>query len=256
MIIRSLLFNIAFWLTTFILGIVELIFGLFTQKYVFAFPRLWNIVTLWFLRVLCGITHEVRGREHIPASTALIASKHQSAWDTIIFWSLLEKPTFVLKRSLIYIPVFGWVLLMLKSIYIDRSAGAAAMKRMLREARARISEGRIVVIFPEGTRTPPGESGTYHPGVAAMYQHLNLPVTPVALNSGLCWGRNSFQKKPGVITIEFLAPIPAGMKSREFLPLLKERIETASGALLEAGTKRAIPDVPHEAAAQGSGTSR
>jgi len=232
MIIRSFLFNTAFWLWIFILGMTGLPFCIVHRPFAFTVSRIWARGTLWLLRMLCGITHEVRGMEYIPKSPSLIASKHQSAWDTVIFWTLLKQPSYVLKRELIFFPVFGWYLIMLKSISIDRKSGASAMKRMLREAHARMEENADIIIFPEGTRIAPGTNGTYHPGVAALYQHLNLPVTPVALNSGLFWGKNAFRKKPGRITIEFLPPIPPGMKSREFLPLLKERIETASAALL------------------------
>lgn len=236
MILRSALFNIAFWLTTFTLGMAALPFELAWRPLSPYVARTWMRTTLWLLRALCGITYEVRGREHIPQGAALIASKHQSAWDTVIFWALIGKPVFVLKRELLHIPVFGWHLLLLKSISIDRKAGASAMKRMLRQTRQRLEEGYGVIIFPEGTRTAVGASTTYHPGIAALYQQLNVPVTPVALNSGLHWKRNAFLKTPGVITIEFLPPIPPGMKGRDFLPLLKERIETASMRLLQQGS--------------------
>lgn len=232
MILRSALFNVAFWVWIFILGMAGLPVCLVYRPFAFTVSRIWAAGTLWLLRVLCHVTYEVRGKQNIPKGAALIASKHQSAWDTVIFWTLLQNPSYVLKRELIFIPVFGWYLLLLKCIYIDRKSGASAMKRMLRESRARTDEGRSVIIFPEGTRMAAGVSGTYHPGVAALYQHLNLAVTPVALNSGLHWGKNSFIKTPGLITIEFLPPIPPGLKSREFLPLLKERVEAASRALL------------------------
>jgi len=230
--IRSALFNVAFILWTFLIGFFGLPFSFAHPSLAVRVARIWTRGNIWLLRVVCGITYELRGRENIPHGAALVASKHQSAWDTTIFWLLLKRPVYVLKRELIYIPVFGWQLILLKSIYIDRQSGASAMKRMLRESRKRIEERRSIVIFPEGTRTTPGTSGTYHPGIAALYQNLGLPVVPVALNSGLHWGRKAFLKKPGVITIEFLPAIPPGMKSREFLALLQERIETASTALL------------------------
>lgn len=231
MIFRSLIFNAAFWLSTFLIGGLGLPFSMISQRWALKVARLWGVVCLWLLRAICGISFEVRGREHIPSGPALIASKHQSAWDTIIYWVLLRQPVFVLKRELIFIPVFGWQLLLLKSIYIDRKAGASAMKRMLRGAKERIAAGSAIIIFPEGTRTAPGATSTYHPGIAALYQNLGIPVVPVALNSGLHWSKNAFTKRPGVITIEFLPPIPPGMKGREFLPLLQKTIEAASAAL-------------------------
>jgi len=234
MVIRSALFNILFWLWIGVLGLACLPFVCLYPPLASIVARTWARGSLWLLRVLCGITHEVRGREYIPAYPAIVASKHQSAWDTVVFWALLPHPSYVLKRSLIYLPVFGWYLVLLKCIYIDRESGASAMKRMLREAKARAQDGRSIVIFPEGTRIAPGMPSTYHPGVAALYQHLGLPVIPVALNSGLCWRKNAFIKQPGKITIEFLPPISAGLKSREFLAQLNEKIETKSNELLHS----------------------
>jgi 1-acyl-sn-glycerol-3-phosphate acyltransferase len=234
--IRSALFNAAFWLWIGVLGIglpIACVYPPFAHR----IARLWATGSLWLLRVLCGITHEVRGHEYIPSGTTLIASKHQSAWDTIIFWTLLPSPAFVLKRELIFYPIFGWYLILLKCIYIDRTSGAKAMKRMLREAKLRAGANRPIVIFPEGTRMPPGVNSVYHPGVAALYQHLNLPVVPVALNSGLLWPKNAFVKKPGKITIEFLPPIAPGMKGRNFLAVLQEQVETASNRLISPAAR-------------------
>ena len=225
MFIRSLLFNITFWAWIGFLGLGGLPLCLVYPPFAFAVGRAWGRGSLWLLRVLCGITHEVRGREHIPAGAAIIASKHQSAWDTIIFWTLFKRPAYVLKRELIYFPVFGWYLMLLKNIYINRKSGTAAMKRMLREAELLAREDRTLIIFPEGTRTLPGANVTYQPGTAALYQHLKLPVVPVALNSGRLWQKNAFVKKPGVITIEFLENITPGLKNRDFMAKLQNVIE-------------------------------
>lgn len=232
MIFRSALFNISFILWTLIIGGLGLPFSFAHSTLANRVARTWAIGSIWLLRVLCDIRFEVRGRENIPTGPAIIASKHQSAWDTAIFWQFLDKPAFVLKRELIYIPVFGWQLVLLKGIYIDRSAGAGAIKRMLRQARDRVAQGFSIVIFPEGTRTQPGATAVYHPGVAALYNNLQLPVVPVALNSGQHWSRKAFLKRPGVITIEFLPHIQPGLKGRDFLATLQERIETASTKLL------------------------
>ena len=232
MLLRSLLFNIAFWLLILCIGLGGLPFTLVYRPFSFVVARGWAKGSLWLLRVLCNIRYEIKGAEYIPDYPALIASKHQSAWDTIIFWALLEKPAFVLKRELIFFPVFGWYLIFLQNIYIDRKSGASAMKKMLREARERSLQGRPIVIFPEGTRTLPGSSKPYHPGVAALYQNLNIPVVPVALNSGKLWQKNAFVKKPGVITIEFLPPLlQSSYKSRDFLALLQKNIEEHSNRL-------------------------
>ncbi|HEU5048081.1 MAG TPA: lysophospholipid acyltransferase family protein [Rickettsiales bacterium] len=227
MVIRSAIFNAGFWILILVLGLCGLPFALVYPPAVFTVARLWGLGTLWMLKVLCGITYEVRGREHMPKGAAIIASKHQSAWDTVVYWILLERPAYVLKRELLFFPVFGWYLILLKNIYINRKAGASAMKHMLREAKRRAAEGRPIVIFPEGTRTAPGATAVYHPGVAAIYQNLGIPVVPVALNSGKFWSKNAFVKKPGVIVIEFLENITPGMKNRDFLAKLQNVIEDA-----------------------------
>jgi len=236
MLIRSAIFNVAFWGWIAVLGLAGLPISLVYRPFSHTVARIWGYGSLWLLHTLCNITYEVRGREHIPTGAALVASKHQSAWDTVIFWVLLNRPAYVLKRQLIFFPVFGWYLLLLKNIYIDRKAGASAMKLMLRQGTERIAENRPMVIFPEGTRTLPGSSSIYHPGVAALYQLLKIPVIPVALNSGLCWPKNAFVKTPGKIVIEFLPPIAPGMKGRDFLVTVQERIETKCEELRVEGS--------------------
>ncbi|MEI7670091.1 MAG: lysophospholipid acyltransferase family protein, partial [Pseudomonadota bacterium] len=162
--IRSLIFNILFWLLIFILGILGLPFSLIYRPFVFKVAKAWSFASLWLLRVICNITYQVNGKENIPTGRSLIAAKHQSAWDTIIFWALLENPSFVLKRELIYFPVFGWYLILLKNIYIDRKSGINAIKKMIKEAKEIIASGRAIVVFPEGTRTLPNASSVYQPG--------------------------------------------------------------------------------------------
>jgi 1-acyl-sn-glycerol-3-phosphate acyltransferase len=229
--LRSLLFNIAFWLVIAVLGLCALPFTLLYPPLAFPVSRLWASTTLLLLRLFCGITYEVHGREYIPTGPALVASKHQSAWDTVIFWMVLPRPIYVLKKELIYLPIFGWYLLFLKSIHIDRKSGGKAVKRMLRQAADRIRDKSQIVIFPEGTRIAPGAASIYHPGVAAMYQHLDVPLVPVALNSGYYWSKNAFVKRPGKIIIEFMPPIMPGLKSREFLAKLQETIDSKSAEL-------------------------
>lgn len=168
----------------------------------------------------------------MPQEPCIIASKHQSAWDTMIFALLIRRPSHILKRELLWVPVFGWYLLRAGGIPIDRKGGAAALKRMIAAARHTISEGRHIVIFPEGTRVAVGARVPYHPGVAALYSQLKVPVVPVALNSGLFWGRRTFVKRPGRIVLEFLEPIPPGLPRREFLEVLQQRIESASADLV------------------------
>ncbi|MFC4725554.1 lysophospholipid acyltransferase family protein [Glycocaulis abyssi] len=186
------------------------------------------------LRVLCGIRFEVRGAEHIPSGPALIASKHQSMFETLAFWHILPDPAIILKKELKYLPFFGWYAMKLKNVAVDRSAGASALKAMLRAARERAHEGRQIVIFPQGTRVQPGAPESYKPGVAGLYGAMEVPCVPVALNSGLYWPPSGFVRRPGTIIIEFLPPIPAGLPRARFMEELETRIETASAALLES----------------------
>ena len=188
------------------------------------------------LKVLVGLSYEVRGRENIPIGPALYSSKHQSAWDTGIFFLLLEDPSFVLKKELLSIPLYGWLLKKAKMVAINRDGGGLALRQLVRESQKIIEDGRQLVIFPEGTRSRPGTKLPYHPGVAAIYKKNGVSVTPVALNSGLFWGRRSFAKKPGKIIIEFLPPVVPGMERKAFIAELESRIEKASNLLFAEGS--------------------
>jgi 1-acyl-sn-glycerol-3-phosphate acyltransferase len=157
--------------------------------------------------------------------------KHQSAWDTLILPVVLGDPAVVLKRELLLLPFYGWYARRAGSIAIDRKGGAAALRTMVAAARAAAAMGRPIVIFPEGTRTAPGERRPYHPGVAALYRSLGLPVVPVAVNSGLFWGRRAFMKRSGHITLAFLDPIPPGLPRRRLMQELEARIEAATAEL-------------------------
>ncbi len=194
--------------------------------------RYWMVLTMAILKIVVGLRIEVRGRENIPKGPALIVSKHQSAWDTGIFFVLLNDPSYVLKKQLLKIPFYGWMLKKGGMVAINRDGGASTLKQMVRDSHAVIRTGRPLVIFPEGTRSHPGEKLPYHPGVAAVYKHVHVPVVPVALNSGLFWGRRSFAKKPGTIIIEFLVPIAQGLDRKAFMTELENNIEGATTLLL------------------------
>ncbi len=236
--IRSLLFNVFFisWTALILLSLcVILPFPRAAQQWV---VRLWGKGNRLGLKALVGIGWEVRGRRNIPEGPAIFASKHQSAWDTSIFHGVLSDPVYVLKKELTSIPFWGWAARKCEAIVVDRAGGGGALKELVRQTRASTEKGRQVVIFPEGTRTAPGQRHPYFPGIAAMYALAKVPVVPVAVNSGLFWGRRSFVKRPGVITVEFLPPIAAGLGRRAFMAELEERIETASERLrLEAEEK-------------------
>ena len=190
--------------------------------------RTWARATLWGLKVFAGIGFEVRGTP--PTGPVLVASKHMSMWDTLALFLVLDRPSIVLKRELLYIPFYGWFLWRAAAIPIDRSAGASALRKMSQAARQALAEGRPVLIFPEGTRKKPGAAPDYKPGVAGLYGMLDVACVPVALNSGVYW--TSFFKYPGTITLEFLEVIPPGLKRGDFMALLEKRIETATAALL------------------------
>jgi 1-acyl-sn-glycerol-3-phosphate acyltransferase len=162
--------------------------------------------------------------------------KHQSAWDTLVFALLLDRPAIVLKQELLNLPLFGWYMRKCRMIPVNRKGRAAALKRMAADARDRAAAGRPILIFPEVTRMAPGQRRPYQPGAAALYGALGLPVVPVALNSGLFWGRRSFHKRPGRIVVEFLPPIAPGLPRREFMQELQERMEGASQRLAAADT--------------------
>jgi 1-acyl-sn-glycerol-3-phosphate acyltransferase len=189
---------------------------------------LWCRGVVWLARAVCGIRYRVVGRENLPSGPVLLAAKHQSEYDGVIFHLLLDDPVFVLKQELLRIPMFGLYLRALGNIGIDRSAGVRALRTMLPAVSARIADGSQVIVFPEGTRVDPGAVAAYQPGVAALYQRIEVPLVPVALNSGLCWGRGALNKRPGVITIAFLPPLPRGLSRDAFLAELADRIETAT----------------------------
>lgn len=229
--LRSLLFNIGFLVWTTLVVVGGLLLLPLPWPWMHRLGRLWCRGTLMLLRIVVGLDHRIEGKENLLHEPAIYASKHQSTWDTLIFALLLPDCAYVLKRELYRVPLFGQLLARSRPIAIDRSAGGSALRRMLGSAERAIEEGRAIVIFPEGTRTAPGERGRYQPGTAALYHRLGVPVVPVALDSGLFWGRREFVKRPGTITIRFLPPIAPGLERRDFMATLEGRIETECRAL-------------------------
>lgn len=229
--LRSLIFNLCFIAWAFIASVIFAPLFLFSKNGAIRAGKPWAKGALFLARHILGITHEIKGAERLTNEPVIYASKHQSAWDTCIFLVLLDAPCYVLKRELLRIPFWGWYLWRMRMIAIDRSGKASTMKQMIRDAKDRLSEGRTIVIYPEGTRTKPGAAPTYHPGVIALYSQLGVPVIPVALNSGCFWGKNAFLKKPGKITLSLLEPIQPGLPKGEFLPKLQEIIESETDRL-------------------------
>ena len=229
--LRALLFNIAFYAVTALLGVAGLPLLFAPRPVVMRFGRFWARCVLALLGMIVGLDGEIRGRDRLPAGPAIIAMKHQSAWDTLILPIVLGDPAVVIKRELLLVPFYGWYARRAGSIAVDRKGGAGALRRMVAAAQRAAEAGRPVVIFPEGTRTAPGRRLVYQPGVAALYRALEVPVVPAAVNSGLFWGRRSFVKRPGRIVLEFLEPIAPGLPRREMMALLETRIESATAAL-------------------------
>jgi 1-acyl-sn-glycerol-3-phosphate acyltransferase len=229
---RSLLFNLLFYVTT-------ALYVVLGSPLLFA-PRSWAMAALanhahfelFLLRHIVGLKLEVRGHDKLPRTACLVASKHQSAWETFALIPLFRDPALLMKRELFWIPFHGWFSKKFEMIPVDRDKGPAALRAMLRETRKRVVDGREIIIFPEGTRRPPGAPPDYKTGVVLLYEALGIPCVPVALNSGLFWPRRSLLRRPGTIVVEFLDPIPPGLPKSEFLSRLIESIETASNRLL------------------------
>ena len=236
-VLRSLLFNLAFYLWTLGMMLAFLPALLLPRAVTIRGMEIWSAGVMWLLRALVGLRAEIRGREHLPAGACIVAAKHQSAWDTVVFHLLLRDPAIVLKRELMWIPLYGQFAAKARMIAVDRGAAARALRRMVEAARRVAGAGRPIVIFPQGTRVAPGVRKPYLPGVVALYRALHLPVVPVALNSGLFWPRRSLLRQAGTVTLEFLEPIPPGLPRDAFSRALEERIEGATVRLIQEAGK-------------------
>ena len=230
--LRSFIFVIVFYLYTLTLCIVLLPTLFMKRKYAFLLPYTWAKYMPFLLKFFCGLTIRVKGLENIPKKNGyIIASKHQSALETIILFNYIPNLVFILKRQLFFIPVAGWYFLKLGCILINRSGGTKTMKSMTQLASKRLEEGMNIAIFPEGTRTAPGTVGKYSPGVAFLYSQTNVDVLPVALNTGVYWPKNKIMKFSGQVDICFLPVIKAGLDKRDFLKQLQDKIEGAQKEL-------------------------
>jgi len=209
--VRALAFNLTFFGLTAILGAGGLVLRVFMRRRILSYAQSWARLMIDCARIICGIRVEITGAEHLPATgPALLASQHQSAFDTLIWMTKLPAPSYVVKRELTRIPLFGPLLAPAGMIPVDRAARATALRSLLRATRRARDAGRQIIIFPEGTRVAPGEHVPLQPGIAAIATHLELPVIPIATDSGTYWGRRAFMKYPGTIRIAIGTPIPAG----------------------------------------------
>jgi 1-acyl-sn-glycerol-3-phosphate acyltransferase len=195
----------------------------------------WARMVMWLARMLVGIRYSVRGLEHLPREPAIILSKHQSAWETIAFQCIFPPHVHVLKRSLLWIPFFGWGLALMSPIAIDRGRARSALKRMAEQGAKRLAQGFWILVFPEGTRMHPGIRGTYHPGGAWLAARTGAPVVPVAHNAGLYWGKNAFLKRPGEIVVVIGEPLrPSGRNAEALNEAVQAWIESRMEALCPA----------------------
>jgi 1-acyl-sn-glycerol-3-phosphate acyltransferase len=234
--LRSLVFNIVFVANNIVWFVVCLPSLVLPRKTFFRailHPWCWSNLKLhsW----ICGVRIDIRGREHLPEGGFIVASKHQSAWETLALAASVQEPRYILKRELLWVPLFGFYLMRTGQVAINRGKRAEAIAAMNKAAEIAVQEGGQLLIFPEGTRRPVDAEPAYKMGVAHMYEALGAPVIPVAINAGVFWPRRTFLKYPGTIVMEFLPPIQPGMPKEQFLPLLQEMIETATNRLVAQG---------------------
>jgi len=225
-LLRSLLFAVIQAVFTVVFALVILLAAPLPRLARYRVIALWGRFVIWLARALLGIRYRVEGLEHLPAGPAVILAKHQSAWETIAFQQIFPPLSFVLKRSLLFIPFFGWGLALFSPIAIDRAAGREALRQIEEQGRRRLQQGFWVLIFPEGTRMPPGQAGRYQIGGAWLAVKAGVPVVPVAHNAGELWPRNALLKRPGTITVRIGPPIAsAGRKPAEVLAETEAWIE-------------------------------
>jgi 1-acyl-sn-glycerol-3-phosphate acyltransferase len=232
LLVRSLLFTALFYLWSVFWVLLILPLVLTPRIWMVRSWRIWARGVILLLRLVCGIRVEFRGAQFIPQGHALIAPKHQCMFDVFAQFVVLPDSCFVTKKELMWIPFFGWYAAKARMIEVDRAGQAAALRKMIADAKDRFADQRQLVIFPEGHRGEPGVAGDYKPGIAALYRELEVAVHPMATNAGVHWPAHGVLRRPGTIVYEYLEPIPPGLKRAEFMRILQERIETASNKLL------------------------
>jgi 1-acyl-sn-glycerol-3-phosphate acyltransferase len=230
---RSTLFNVLFYVNLIGYLVLSLPTLALPRRFARGAIRSCALTTLWLLRAVCGIGAEFRGTARLPKTACIVACKHQSAWETFALYAVLDEPIFVLKRELMWVPLFGWYAWKAGYISVDRGAGLAALTRMTARAREALAHDRQLVIFPEGTRRTPGAEPSYKPGIVHLYNKTGVACVPIALNSGLYWPRRSLWRPPGTIILEILDPIPPGLDKGSFLARLQNTIEDATRRLAQ-----------------------
>jgi len=235
LIVRSLIYNVLFYLNLVVYLIAAIPTYWMPYRCIVEVAKAWGRTSTWLLRVICGTRVEITGLEKIPWGPLLVASKHQSTWETFGIISLFADPTFILKRELLWLPLFGWFAKKGRMIPVDRGARAQALAAIAKEAKIHLAMGRQIIIFPEGTRRPAGAEPSYKFGVVHLYAESGVPCLPIALNSGQFWPRRSILRYPGTIRVEILDPIPPGLDKETFANRLRETIEGATARLIAKG---------------------
>lgn len=236
LILRSILFNLGMAISSVLIAPLLPLVILLPYRLRYPYLRLWSRFNIWSLRVICGLDYRIEGRENIPDGTAIIMAKHQSAWETLALQQVFPPQTWVLKRSLLWLPFFGWGLAATRPIAIDRNAGKRALKQVVEQGKERLAAGIWLVIFPEGTRVSPGERGRYAKGGAILAEKSAYPVVPVAHNGGEYWPKNGFLKHPGTITLS-IGPVieTKGRKADEIIAETEGWIEGKMAEISSAG---------------------
>jgi len=234
-LVRSIIFNVLFYLNLIVQMLVAIPTLAMPRGAIVSVVKFWARSSVWLLRITCGIKTEFRGLDKIPPGALLVASKHQSLWETFALVPLFADPAFILKRELMWIPFFGWYSWKAGMIPVNRGKRSQALAELGVSARAELARSRQIVIFPEGTRRAPGAEPSYKYGVTHLYADTGAVCLPIALNSGLFWPRRSFRRYPGTIVVEVLDPIPPGLDKTDFAARLEQAIETATARLLAEG---------------------
>jgi 1-acyl-sn-glycerol-3-phosphate acyltransferase len=236
-ILRSAVFNVLFYLNLLLHFVVAIPTLVMPRMAILKLATFWGLTNIWLLRVVCGIKVEYRGLEKVPRGALLVASKHQSLWETFALLWLFSDPAFIIKRELQWLPFFGWYAMKAGMIPVDRGRRGQALADMTERARVELGRSRQIVIFPEGTRRAAGAEPSYKYGIAHLYGETGMTCLPIALNSGLFWPRRSFMRYPGTIVAEILDPIPPGLSKADFAARLQQDIEAATARLIAEGER-------------------
>lgn len=241
-LLRSFIFQLAFYVNI-TLRMVLLSPFYFLLPRSFRIPKGWASSSNWLMDKIVGATFEIEGLENMPTGAAIIAPKHQSAWDTFMLMPWMHDPVYILKRELFWLPLFGWYMRKQRLIPVNRAAKGRAMADVMKRTSDELNTGRQLIIYPEGTRRPPGAEPVYKHGIARLYRALKVPVVPIVMHPGLFWPKNAWCRYPGHFKVRILPAIEPGLSQDKFMETLVQRMEEASDALL-LETVAANPQAP------------